>query len=283
MAEGNSGTGPTGLDGQERKEVRERKSGSSRVIHEVIREEGEEELKRPAASLLFSGVVAGVAMTASILAKTYLRVGLPDAPWRPLVESFGYTLGFLIVVMGRMQLFTESTVTAVLPIAMKPGGRMLGQLMRLWGLVFVANMAGTLAVAVLIHISDILDPPQMAALMQISEEQLHHTAWHILMLGIPSGFLVGTIAWILPNARESAFWVVLALTYLIGLGGFSHVVAGSTESWLLWLGGRCALSQAIGGIILPSLIGNVIGGTGLFAVLAHGQVRSELVGAGDEG
>ena len=267
---------PTKLDSQERREVRERKSGSSRVIHEVIREEGEEELRRPAASLLFSGVVAGVAMTASILGKTYFRVALPDAPWRPLIESGGYTLGFLIVVMGRMQLFTESTVTAVLPIAMKPTVGMLAQLLRLWGLVFVANMMGTLAVAFLLHASDILTPVQMAALMQISEEQLHHTAWQILMLGIPSGFLVGTIAWILPNARESAFWVVLVLTYLIGIGGFSHVVAGSTESWLLWIDGRCGLGQAIGGIVLPSLIGNVIGGTGLFAVLAHGQVRSEL-------
>jgi len=81
---------------------------------------------------------------------------------------------------------------------------------------------------------------------------------------------------ILPNARGSEFWVVFLITYVVAMGGFSHVVAGSAEAWLLWLSGKASLGWAVGGFILPALAGNIIGGTGLFAVLAHGQVREEI-------
>jgi formate/nitrite transporter FocA (FNT family) len=68
----------------------------------------------------------------------------------------------------------------------------------------------------------------------------------------------------------------MLITYLISLGEFSHVVAGSEEAWLLMMMGQTSFAGALGGFILPSLTGNLIGGTGLFAVLAHGQVRNEI-------
>ena len=266
----------SGLSDHETTEVEERKAGSSRVIHEVIRNEGEEELARPSLSLMFSGLVAGFAITASLFGEIFLRAGLPDTPWRPLVQSIGYTLGFIIVIMGRLQLFTESTVTALLPLAAKPSIRKLIAMLRLWSIVFLANMAGTFAVSLMFNGDLILSPEHQAALLAISQETFAHDALHILMLGIPSGFLVGSIAWILPNSREDQIWVIFFLTYLIALGGFSHVVAGSGEAWFMWLSGHSSLSHAVGGVILPSLVGNILGGSVLFAVLSHGQVRGEL-------
>ena len=263
--------------GDEQRQIDEQKSGSPRVVHAVIREEGEQELARPATSLIFSGLVAGVAMNASVLAKTYLRADLPDVPWRNLVEAFGYTFGFLIVVLSRMQLFTESTVTAVLPVAMKPNLPTFASLLRLWALVFLANMAGTMLVAAMLHYSTLLEPPQASALMDISREVGGYGPARTVLLGIPSGFLIGAIAWMLPSNRGgSEFFIVFVLTYLIGIAGFSHVVAGATEAWMLWLGDGRGFWNVTGDIVLPSLIGNVVGGTVLFAALAHGQVRNEI-------
>jgi formate/nitrite transporter FocA (FNT family) len=88
--------------------------------------------------------------------------------------------------------------------------------------------------------------------------------------------LIGAIAWILPNAGGSEFWVIALITYVIAIGGFSHVVAGATESWLLCFVGEASLAWALGGFVLPALVGNIIGGTGLFAMLAHAQVRAEI-------
>ena len=113
-------------------------------------------------------------------------------------------------------------------------------------------------------------------MVAISEHALSHGTMDVFLLGIPAGFLVASIAWILPNARGSEFWVVVVITYVISIGGFSHVVAGSAEAWVMWLTGHATLGKALGGFILPALLGNIAGGTGLFAVIAHGQVRSEI-------
>ena len=265
-----------GLSDEDIESVAERRAGSAKVVHEVIRLQGDEELDRPVLSLVFSGLAAGVAISASILAEAFLRMRLPDAPWAELVAGLGYSVGFVIVIMGNLQLFTENTVTAVLPLATHPTLRNLGRLGRLWAIVFLANMVGTLLVALLVATRVIVSPEQLQAAIDVSARILDHDAATTLALGIPAGFLVASIAWILPNARGSEFWVIVMITYVIAIGGFSHVVAGSGEAWLLWLTGHSSLGQAVGGFILPALAGNILGGTGLFAVVAHGQVRGEI-------
>lgn len=256
--------------------VDERGSGSAKVVHEVVRLEGDEELDRPLLSLLLSGFAAGVAISASILVEAFLQMHLPEAPWRELIVSFGYTVGFMIVILGNLQLFTETTVTAVLPMATHPTRRNLMRLLRLWTLVFLANLVGTFLVAVLMVKAVIIEPEQLAAALDISRAVLKHDFTTTLLLATPAGFLIASIAWILPNARGSEFWVILMITYVIALGGFSHVIAGSGEAWLVMLAGETDLKGAVGGFILPALIGNIIGGTGLFALVAHGQVRGEI-------
>lgn len=264
------------LSATERADVTRRKGGSSRVVHEVIRLQGEDELARPFASLVLSGFAAGMAICASVLGETFLAMKLPHGLAGELIQAFGYPIGFVIVIMGKLQLFTENTVTAVLPVVTHFTRRNLGRLARLWAAVLVGNLAGTLFVATLMAHAVIISPEQLAEAVQISSTKMAHDPATILMLGMPAGFLVASIAWILPNARTSEFWIILTITLLIALGGFSHVIAGSCEAWLLWLTGHSTLGRALGGFILPALIGNIIGGTGLFALLAHGQVRGEI-------
>ena len=260
----------------DKQSVSGRSSGSAKVVHEVVRLQGDEELGRPIQSLLFSGFAAGVAICASLLAEAFLHMRLPVAEWAELVVDLGYTVGFVIVILGNLQLFTESTVTAVLPLATNPSARNLARLLRLWSAVFVANMAGTFLAAALMAGRIIVGPEQLGAAIEVSRAILAHDAGTTLLLAMPAGFLIASIAWILPNARGSEFWVIMLVTYVIALGGFSHVVAGSAEAWLLMLTGQVSVAGAVGGFILPALVGNLIGGTGLFAVVAHGQVRGEI-------
>jgi len=256
--------------------VAQRKAGSAKVVHEVIRLQGDEELDRPLLSLMFSAFAAGVAISASIITEASIATRLPDAPWKELIVALGYPVGFVLVILGNLQLFTENTVTAVLPLATHPTLRNLGRMLRLWAAVLAANMAGTFLVALLMMHRVVLSADQLEAALVLSRTALDHPPADVLLLGMPAGFLVATIAWILPNARGSEFWVVLLITYAIAIGGFSHVVAGSAEAWLVALSGQTSFASAIGGFILPALAGNIIGGTGLFAVLAHGQVRPEM-------
>jgi len=158
---------------QDKQAVSEQSSGSAKVVHEVVRLEGDEELDRPVQSLLLSGFAAGVAISASLLTQAFLRMRLPDAEWRDLLVSLGYTVGFVIVILGKMQLFTESTVTAVLPLATHPTPRNVGRLFRLWSIVFLANMAGTCVVALLMARQIIVGPEQLAAALEVSRAILN--------------------------------------------------------------------------------------------------------------
>ncbi len=258
------------------RQVQERASVDSHVVHEVIRRQGGDELARPALSLFWSGLAAGIAISASVLGESLLEDALPNAPWRPAVSAIGYTVGFLIVILGRLQLFTESTLSAAIPVATHPTVFNLMRLSRLWGIVLSANLAGTFVIAAMFAIGAVGYEDQLGAMVSFSRGLLENGPMATLTGGIPAGFLLAAVAWSLPAGRGQEFWIVLFFTYFIGLGGFSHVVAGSVEAWLLVLTGEASFSFAIFGFILPALVGNVIGGTLIFALLAHAQVNSEI-------
>jgi len=100
----------------EAQDVEDRSSPRTPVIYAIVRKYGEDEMARPATSLWWSGFAAGLSISFSLLAQAILQAHLPDAPWRAVVTNFGYCIGFIVVVLSRQQLFTESTITAVLPV-----------------------------------------------------------------------------------------------------------------------------------------------------------------------
>lgn len=270
------------LTREEREQVRTAARYRSPVIYEIIRREGEEELHRPTQSLLVAGTTAGIAIGFSVLSESLLHAHLPDEPWRPLVENFGYTVGFLIVILARLQLFTENTITAVLPICAYPTLRNFLSVARLWGLVLFGNMLGTLLFAAFIVHAGALSAEIYAAFGAVSEKILEPTFMRIVAGGAVSGFLIACLVWLAPSAEGSEFWAIILFTYLIALGDFAHVVAGGTEAWFLFLDGRADAAPVFLGYVLPALIGNVLGGTVLFTLLAYTQVSSELDASGEQ-
>jgi formate/nitrite transporter FocA (FNT family) len=264
------------LSQAEEREVEERSPPRARVVHAAVIKQGEDELERPLRSLFWSGIAAGVAIMASLYAQGGLHHKLPDAPWREAVVDLGYTLGFLLVILGRMQLFTEHTSVAVLPLFKAPSLDKLGQVARLWSVVFAGNVIGVAAAAAITTFAKLQSPEMLDSMVTVSSKLLEKD-WHqVLLQGIPAGFLISSIAWIRSAADDNSFWIVLALTYAIAIGGFTHVVAGSAEAFLLLANGKASLLWVLTGFLIPALVGNIIGGTGLFAMLAHAQVKGEI-------
>jgi len=138
------------LDRDEEQQVEENKNVHSSVIFEAIRREGEHELSRPFSALWWSGVAAGLSISMSVLCKGFLESILPDEDWAAGISNLGYTVGFLIVILGRMQLFTENTITPILPLFLAPTRAHLYQTARLWGIVFIANLVGCAAAALML-------------------------------------------------------------------------------------------------------------------------------------
>lgn len=254
---------------------------SPRLIHEVIRYDGEEELERPFFSLFWSGIAAGVLISFSIIGKAMFMAYLPDAPWQPLIVNFGYSFGFLLVILGRMQLFTENTIVTVLPMMAKRTVQSLVQLLRLWSIVLLANVIGCLLAASALVYGNILPADIAAEVAALSQKAMSLPALDALARGVPAGILIAALVWMLPQASGSSFWVILLFTWLIGVCGFTHVVAGSVEMAYLLVAGDIPVGAALGGFFLPVLAGNVIGGTLIFAFLAWAQVTDEIVESTD--
>lgn len=266
----------TNLDQDERREVIEHSPPAAKVVHAAVSKQGIDELERPASSLFWSAVAAGIAIMASVSVCGALHRYLPDAPWRDAVVAMGYPFGFLIVVLGRMQLFTEQTVVAILPLAREMTGRNLARVARLWALVLAGNVIGTAAVAALTAYGHVQSKELLDGMVAVSAKLLDRGPLETLAQAIPAGFIMAAVAWVRSAEDEFGFWIVLSLTFAIGLCGFAHVVAGAAEAWLLFWTGKADLAWVFAGFLLPALAGNLIGGTGLFAALAHAQVREEL-------
>lgn len=257
-------------------EVHEGSRLSSRLVYEIVRRDGVAELERPMVSMVWSGIAAGIVIGFSVLGEALLASHLPDMPSRPLIDNLGYSFGFLIVILGRLQLFTENTITTVIPLCNHPSLRNFGAVLRLWLVVFGANLAGTMLAAAFIAYSGAFSPEILGAIGEIGRHMMQNTAWEMFVRAIPAGILIAAIVWMLPSAGGSGFWIILLFTYLIALGEFTHVVAGSTEAGFLLLTGQIDLGGALLQFLGPVFAGNVVGGTLIFTLLAYGQVHNEV-------
>jgi formate-nitrite transporter family protein len=250
------------------------------VIHEVVREQGETELERDFGGLAWSGLASGLSIGFSFVAQAYLQAGLPDAPWRRLVAAFGYSLGFLIVVLGRQQLFTETTLTALIPFLTRRDLRTLMRTARVWAVVLVTNIIGTLAFAIVSAQRGVFSPEAFDAMTTLSTESMAHPIWHTLVTGGSAGWLIGLMVWLLPPAGAARPVIIVILTYTIALCQFPHIIAGSVEAAFAVFTGHASVSDYLLRFFLPTLVGNGIGGTILAALLNHAPVAGELTGEG---
>ena len=257
-------------------DVEDRSSPRTPVIYEIVRRLGEEEMSRPITSLWWSGLAAGLSISFSFLAQAVLHAHLPASNWAVLVTSFGYSVGFLMVVLSRQQLFTESTVTAVLPVMANTTLASLSRLLRLWGIVLIANIVGTFIAALICTFTPVLTAELRGAMLEIAGQITGHTWMEMSFRAIASGFLIATMVWLIPSAEAAQFHVIVVMTYLIAAGGFMHIVAGSVEAFFLVLNGQLGVQPLITEFFVPVLIGNVIGGTALFALIAYAQVMKEI-------
>jgi len=264
------------LDQREQTQAAEHAAPHALVIHEVVREEGELELRRPNVALLWSGLAAGLSMGFSLLSLALIRSGLPDQPWRFLIESPGYCVGFVLVILGRQQLFTESTLTAVLPLMVRRDLATLKSVLRMWGIVLGANLVGTLVFAALISPEHVFPQAVRQSLVDIGQEILAGSTGPKFLKAVLAGWLIALMVWLLPSARSARLFVIMLLTYVVAIGRFPHVIAGSADAAFAVFSGQATVADYLLRFLLPTLVGNTIGGVALVAFLNHAPLAPEL-------
>lgn len=262
------------LTDKQREEAQERTSVSVNVVHEAVRHDGQEELDRPVSALAWSGLAAGLSMGFSFVAQALFQSHLPDQPWRPMLVSLGYPVGFLIVIIGRQQLFTENTLTAIIPLLARRNLSTLLSVLKLWAVVLVANMVGAHLFAWVISNTPMFQPDVQAAMLSLAKHAMEITWGVALLRGIFAGWLIALVVWMLAAIDHGRIAVIVILTYIVGLANLTHIVAGAVEVLFLPMVGERSWMTVASGYLLPTLLGNILGGVSLTAALNHAQVVS---------
>jgi formate/nitrite transporter FocA (FNT family) len=264
------------LSDQQKHEVEQQSRPNAALIHETIRAEGESELERGTWALALSALAAGLSMGFSMVGQGELSARLPAGPARELLSPLGYTLGFLIVVVGRQQLFTENTLTPVLALIHNRNLKTFLDVLRLWGIVLLGNVIGAILFALVAVHDGAFDPNAVHAFMELGHEALRGGFFTTFVRAIYAGWLIALMVWLLPAAEGSRPNIIIIITYIVALAGFSHIIAGSVDCAFLVYSGGAGWSDFATRFFAPTLLGNIVGGVTLVAALNYGQVAPEI-------
>lgn len=252
--------------------MEESKRRSAEQILEQVLENARDELARPTVGLLFSGFAGGISMGLTGLGVALAISYLGDGPIQEFFSFFFYPIGFIVVIIGRAQLFTENTLFPVV-LALDERGHVLNTL-RLWAAVFVSNVAGAVFFGWLIMKTGALPHNFADAFAGLG---LKAAAGHFTLIfakAVIGGWLIALVAWMVSASHWTIgqIAVIWMLTFIVGAGHFSHCIASSAEIFGAVLSGHLQFSNYFQWL-LPATLGNIVGGVAIVSLLNYGQVR----------
>ncbi len=251
---------------------------SASEIHDNILGAAESEGERAASSLLWSAIAAGLVIGFSFLATAFAAHVFPEpAHVRRFAMAVAYPAGFIFVVMGRSELFTENTLRPVVPLLHDRDRKSFMTLLRVWGLLLVGNLIGTLIFAWLLARTPAIEPSLRPALDAVASEATGGSFGHVFYLAIFAGWLIALLAWLLASTHNAAAQMALIwlTTACISAFGFRHSIAGAVEAMYRAFTGDAPWSAMMGGFIAPAVLGNAVGGVVLVALLNYAQVKRD--------
>jgi formate/nitrite transporter FocA (FNT family) len=249
---------------------------SAQDIYEQVASNARQELGRSSISLAISGLAGGIFMGLSAMGNAIAIALLTPAGAAPtqtvlFVAKMFYPLGFIAVILGRSQLFTENTLYPVALVLAEKNH--FWNTMRLWSVVLPFNVLGALAFAALATQTNALAPACVQSLVQLGLDAAAHPAATIFWSGVMGGWIIATVAWLVSASHSitGSVMIIWMLAFVVGLGGFAHCIAASGEVFASILAGHAGW-MAFPRWFLPAVAGNICGGVGMVTLLEYGQV-----------
>jgi formate/nitrite transporter FocA (FNT family) len=255
--------------------VLERKELSAGQVHAALRLEGEEELKRSTAALFWSAVACGTTLGLSLIARGLLEHGIAETSWRPLVSSFGYAAGFIALELGRKELYTGNTLTALLPYFHEPRASTLTNVLRVWVVVLAGNLIGGALFAWAAATTPAFDPSLRGAFADLARHTVSYSFTTALVKGVFGGWLIAMMIWLMPAAHHARIWVIALVTWALAASELTHIAAGSVDAMFGIFSGAVSPGAYASRFFLPVLLGNTTGGVVFVACLNHLQVATD--------
>jgi formate/nitrite transporter FocA (FNT family) len=255
-------------------EIEPKKASRQILLHEIL--EGRAVLERPVAGLFVSALSAGLDIGFSLFLMAVMKTRLQGESFSPtmaeLLIANAYAVGFIFVVLGRSELFTEQTTLAVLPVLNRKAS--LAALARTWAVVYLANLIGAAGFAAL---SVVIGPMRgiidQRVFGEIATSLTTHTALSLFLGAVLAGWLMGLMSWLVAASRDTISQVVLVgiIATVIGFANLPHVVAGSVEVLAGVFANQGVTAADFGHFLLWTTLGNVLGGSVFVALIKYGH------------
>jgi formate/nitrite transporter FocA (FNT family) len=247
-------------------------------IYEQVSRNARHELDRPAIALAISGLAGGITMGLTALSLSIVTASLPPSAISSFIAQLTYPVGFIAVIVGRAQLFTENTLY---PVAlMFAERRHFRTTLRLWSIVLPSNLLGAFLFAALAARTGALRPQYVSAMVELGQESIRASGSHVFWSAVIGGWIIALVAWLVSGSHSITGSVMLIwlLTFLVGVGHFAHCIASSGEILAAVLQNAVTVPQYFWWL-LPAVLGNITGGVLIVTLLEYGQVK----GGGEEG
>ncbi len=242
-------------------------------IFEQVAKNGRDELHRSTRALAVSGLAGGFTMGLTGMAVATVRALLPAGTTSNLISFFFYPIGFIAVIIGRAQLFTENTLYPV--VLVLTDRHYVKDTLRLWATVLSANVAGAFLFALLVVRTSALEPKVVSELVKVGTEMVSASMANVFWSGIIGGWLIAFVAWVVTASQWTIgqLAMIWLLTFLVGAGHFAHCIATSDEILTAALGGPVPIATYFRWLFFATS-GNIIGGVTIVSLLNWGQVHA---------
>jgi len=245
------------------------------TAHEIFRaavENAREEVKRSPRTLAFSGVAGGMTLGLTGLSVAAVHSLIGHGGWQDLAAYVIYPIGFIAVIIGRAQLFTENTLYPVVLILDER--RYFLETLRLWVIVFASNILGAFFFSLLAIRTSALSPHFAGELINLGLNAFSGSFSHFFWSGIFGGWLIALVAWMVTASHWTIGQLVMVwlLTFVVGIGHFAHCIVTSGEILCAVVAGSVP-AHTYFSWLLPATLGNLVGGVVIVSLLNYGQVR----------
>ncbi len=232
----------------------------------------DEEITSGSRELFFSGLAAGFAITITFLLYISLTASTNG---HPVLSAMLYPLGFIYIIIGGYQLYTENTLPPVALTLERIAS--IPALLRNWVVVLAGNFAGGTFGAMALAWGGVLSTDGAAAAASIASKGIETGATVLFAKAAFAGLIVAGVVWVSFAARDTiSRLVVVYLAFLsIPIGGLFHVVVSYTEMVYLVLLGELSVVVGVTEFVLPVLLGNTAGGVVLVTVVNYFQTTEE--------
>ena len=238
---------------------------------------GTKRLERSLVGDVVTAVIGGMSVSFGVVAMAWTSASLGGADGPSVAQlagSLAYPIGFVILLIGKSELFTENFLLPVTGVIDRQGT--LRQLGALWSVTLIGNLLGALIFAFLISRPGVLDPGPAAAMVAMTDHIIEYSFWTAFIKAIFAGWLMTILTWLLLAAEGigARLFIIWVVGTLIILGEFAHIIISGAEVFMgSMLGSEAGFGTWLGGSFWPILLGNIVGGVVFVTLLQYVQAQ----------